>query len=314
MIISELQIEDLINKRSPKSVKEINVLRANGQLPVNVQVGATCGIYALQAAFQIKGSPIAPPARKRSFDDSTGGWRTKNISRGDSIRGLAKIHSLTKLGEIGSATDLVQLASHCGIAVTIKRFGSETELWKLIKDSVKAGKGIVMPYACADNDGSPAVAPNADSFAHWCLLFGCVEYTNNPDTVFMTTYGVYQEVLPKDLYQANQNIKDWAQQEWIKLAFWAKDDAPSANWQFWSRQWLPKKQSDLLDSIKMMAASTGQGMGLGVGDEQRVLHKVLDPPKPANYDLAPILKLVRKTADLQAAEYTKTLKNQCVVV
>jgi hypothetical protein len=60
MIISEIQIEDLINKRSPKSVKEINVLRANGQLPVNVQVGATCGIYALQAAFQIKGSPIAP--------------------------------------------------------------------------------------------------------------------------------------------------------------------------------------------------------------------------------------------------------------
>jgi hypothetical protein len=51
-----------------------------------------------------------------------------------------------------------------------------------------------MPYACADNDGTPAAAPNADSFAHWCLLFGCVEYTNNPDTVFRTTYGVYQEV------------------------------------------------------------------------------------------------------------------------
>jgi hypothetical protein len=313
MIISEVQIEDLINKRSPKSVKEINVLRANGQLPVNVQVGATCGIYALQAAFQIKGSPIAPPARKHSFDDSAGGWRTKNISRGDSMRGLAKIHNLTKLGEIGSATDLAQLASHCGVVVTIKRFGSETELWRLIKDSVKAGKGIVMPYACADDQGSPAAAPSATSFAHWCLLFGCVEYTNNPDTVFMTTYGVYQEVLPKDLYQANQNIKDWAQQGWIKLAFWAKD-ANSANWWFWNRQWLPQKQSELLDSIKMMASSTGQGMGFGVGDEQRVLHKVLDPPNPANYDLAPILKLVRKTADLQAAEYTKTLKNQCVVV
>ena len=129
----------------------------------------------------------------------------------------------------------------------------------------------------------------------------------------MTTYGVYQEVLPQDLYQANQNIKDWAQQEWIKLAFWAKD-AHSANWWFWNRQWLPKKQSELLDSIKMIAASTGQGMGLGVGDGQGVLHKVLDPPNPPNYDLAPILKVVRKTADLQATEYTKTLKNQCVVV
>jgi hypothetical protein len=89
MIISAAQIEDLINKRSPKSVKEISVLRAMG-LPVNVQVGATCGIYALQAAFQIKGSPIAPPARKHSFDDPTGGWRTKNKSRGVLCAGLPK--------------------------------------------------------------------------------------------------------------------------------------------------------------------------------------------------------------------------------
>ena len=63
-----------------------------------------------------------------------------------------------------------------------------------------------------------------------------------------------------------------------------------------------------------MVASTPAGMGVGIGDEQRVLHKVLDPPNAANYDLAPILKLVRKTADLQATEYTKTLKNKCVVV
>ena len=224
MMISEAEIEDLVNKRSPKSVKEINVLRANGQLPVNVQVGATCGIYASSSCVSDQGwfSPIAPPARKQSFNDQTGDWRMKNKSHGDSMRGRAKIHNLTKLGEIGSATDLAQLASQCGIAVTIKRFGSETELWKLVKDSVKAGQGIVMPYACADDKGSPAVAPNANSFAHWCLLFGCVEYTNNPETVFMTTYGVYQEVLPKDLYQANQNINDWAQQEWIKLAFLAE--------------------------------------------------------------------------------------------
>src|SRR6476660_2111547 len=90
------EIEDRI--RNPKTYKitKIQVLRARGQLPENEQVGATCGIYALQAAFDIKGLRVAP--RKRVFGD----WRSDpTILRKHSIRGKAKEMGLTKIGEIG---------------------------------------------------------------------------------------------------------------------------------------------------------------------------------------------------------------------
>jgi hypothetical protein len=54
------EIEDRIKNPKTYKITKIQVLRARGQLPENEQVGATCGIYALQAAFDIKGLRVAP--------------------------------------------------------------------------------------------------------------------------------------------------------------------------------------------------------------------------------------------------------------
>jgi hypothetical protein len=194
-LISDAEIQKLINEPDRNNVAKIEVLRAEGQLPINKQVGATCGIYALDAAFQIRGLKIAP---------------RKNGDPGLSIRGQAKAMGLSKIGEISAAADMVKLAEAAigaagvvdqaaglGVAAAIKAFYSQQELWNLIVDAVNKGHGIVMPYACAGDDGAPAWSSrNADGFAHWCLLFGYVEYSKGYRRVFMTTYGNYQEVSP----------------------------------------------------------------------------------------------------------------------
>jgi hypothetical protein len=187
--MTDAEIEDRINHPKKYDITKIQVLRARGQLPENEQVGPTCGIYALQAAFDIKGNRIAP--RKQVFGD----WRaTGRFRPTDSIRGKVKAMGLSKIGEIGGAADLAALAGGLGIPVTVKRFGSEKELWALIVDAVNAGKGIVMPYACAGNDGAPAWSTGTDGFAHWCLVFGYAEFSTGSPRMFMTTYGNYLEV------------------------------------------------------------------------------------------------------------------------
>ena len=93
------EIEDRIKNPAFYGIAKIRVLRDKlNRLPVNKQVGATCGIYALQAALQMQGDKIAP--RKQVFGD----WRSNpGILRKDSIRGMAKEMGLTKIGEIGGA-------------------------------------------------------------------------------------------------------------------------------------------------------------------------------------------------------------------
>jgi hypothetical protein len=93
------EIEDRIKNPKTYKITKIQVLRARGKLPENKQVGATCGIYALQAAFDIKGNRIAP--RKQVFGD----WRSQGYGPTDSIRGKAKAMNLSKIGEIGGAAE-----------------------------------------------------------------------------------------------------------------------------------------------------------------------------------------------------------------
>jgi hypothetical protein len=85
-----LSVKDIIgraDKPSEFKIEEIRVLRAaNGLLPVNHQVGATCAIYALDAGLQIRGQMIAPP-RKR---DVPGYWSSQSHILSPSIRQQAK--------------------------------------------------------------------------------------------------------------------------------------------------------------------------------------------------------------------------------
>jgi len=303
------EIEDRIKNPKTYKITKIQVLRARGQLPENEQVGATCGIYALQAAFDIKGLRVAP--RKRVFGD----WRSDpTILRKHSIRGKAKEMGLTKIGEIGGAADLAALAAGLGVPVTVKRFGSEKELWTLIVDAVNAGKGIVMPYACAGNDGAPAWSTGADGFAHWCLVFGYVEYSTGSPRIFMTTYGKYLEITSSKMFKANQHIQDWPRQNWIKLTLWQKE--PNQNWGPFQDNWQAEAtlQNDLRERAKLFGAA---GWGFGIGTPTLLLHKVVDPPNPTHdLNIAPatLQKATLKSADLQKVEYTKSLCGQCVVV
>jgi hypothetical protein len=221
--MSQALIEDHVNRPERHNVKEIKVLRVGDELPINQQVGATCGIYALDAAMRIRGIEWAP--RKQFFDN----WRSKGIPTRGSIRGIAKESGLSKIGEISSAADMVKLAvqtegvvAHAvsqaaglGVNATVKTFYSEQELWILIANEVNKGHSVILPYACAGDDGAPAWW--SDGFAHWCLLFGYAEYSKGYRRVFMTTYGYYHGVLPIMLFKANQRIQDWPRQTWIKL-------------------------------------------------------------------------------------------------
>jgi hypothetical protein len=177
------------------------------------------GLLQIDSVNILGGCRIAP--RKQVFGD----WRSQGLGADQSIRGMAKKKGLTKIGEIGGAADLMALAASLGVAAKakIERFASSDELWKIIVVAVNAGNGIVMPYACAGNDGEPAWSTGADGFAHWCLLFGYAEYLKGSLRVFMTTYGNYLEVSPNKLFKANQCIQDWARQNWIKLTLWQKE-------------------------------------------------------------------------------------------
>ena len=96
--MTSAEIEYRIKNPASYGITKIRVLLAGRQLPVNKQVGATCGIYALQAALEIQGERIAP--RKQALRD----WRSNPaILRKHSIRGMAKEMGLTKIGEIGGA-------------------------------------------------------------------------------------------------------------------------------------------------------------------------------------------------------------------
>lgn len=305
------EIEDEIKNHARYGITKIRVLRAEGQIPVNKQVGATCGIYALDAALRIQGHDIAPP-RKRQEDPD---WRSLSMPRNRSIRGKAKEMGLTKIGEIGGARDLAALAGGLGIQVEIKQFGSKDELWTLIRDAVDAGKGIVMPYACVGDDGAPAWSVGADGFAHWCLLFGYAEYSEGAPRVFMTTYGNYLEVSPFRLFKANQRIQDWPRQNWIKLTLWQRRPNMT-DWEPFEDNWQADAtlRNDLGERAKLFGAA---GWGFGIGTPQQLLHSVIDPPNPTynlNIASAVLQKATLKSADLQKVEYTKTLRGQCVVV
>ena len=63
------EIQDRINNPSKHGITKIRLLRdKRNQLPVNKQVGATCGIYALQAPLQIQGDRVAPRKQEHLED------------------------------------------------------------------------------------------------------------------------------------------------------------------------------------------------------------------------------------------------------
>jgi hypothetical protein len=327
MLITDGEIEEL-ERNKEKNAAKIKVLRAHGELPINKQAGATCGIYALDAALRIRGLMYAP--RKQYFNDDEQNWRDKGFLKSGSIRGIAKDMNLSKIGEISSVADMENLANATqrvaavadeaagmGVQVAIKKFYSQEELWRLIVDEVDKGHAILMPYACAGDDGAPAWSYKIDGFAHWCLLFGYVEYSKGSQRVFMTTYGHYHEVAPYSLFKANQRIQDWPRQTWIKLFYWLKQP-PKPEFQCWKAEWM--REDTALDTIKGHTQSFVQevpGWGFGFGTKVELLYRIIDPPNltpKLNFSIQAVKNAKAKSEIVKEVQYTQTFCSQCVVV
>ena len=325
MRMSQTSIEDHVSRPDRHNVKQIKVLRVGNELPMNYQVGATCGIYALDAAMQIQGIQWAP--RKQFFGD----WRKKGIQTFGSIRGIAKDSGLSKIGEISSAADMVKLAEQAvgvathaveqaaglGVNAKAKTFYSEQELWILVANEVNKGHSVIFPYACAGDDGAPAWW--SDGFAHWCLLFGYAEYLKGYQRIFMTTYGYYHGVLPVMLFKANQRIQDWPRQTWIKLFYWMKEPGKSKfNESPWKAEWLAKSTAvNTISEHTELFKQYYPGAGLAFGTKDAPLHTLIDPPnlKPnLNFSIDTVKSAKVKSEVIEEVQYTKTFRGQCVVI
>jgi len=305
MLTTAERIDDQIAHPGTYKILDIKVLKAHAQIPVNVQAGPDCGIYALNAALQIRGKAFAP----RNID------RDETTADAPSLRWAAKHdpNPISKIGEISSAVDLAKLSSWFGIVAEVQRFGSPEELWDRIRNAVAANRAVVLPYSCQGDDGAPAWSRHSSGFTHWCLLFGHVTYSSvSKPRVFLTTYGYYHEVAPYELFKSNQRIQDWPGQNWVKVVLWFKP--PGKDWEIWKTDW--RAESTLQKSLKETASATGRGIGFGIGDKTQVMHKFVDPENGNNLDIAPALlkKLQIKEAYIESAEYSRTLSGQAVVV
>ena len=212
---------------------------------------------------------------------------------------------------------VVEEAASLGVNAATKKFYSQQELWKLIVDAVNEDHAILMPYSCAGDDGAPAWSYKIDGFAHWCLLFGYVEYSKGSQRVFMTTYGHYHEVAPYSLFKANQRIQDWPRQTWIKLFYWLKQP-PKPEFQCWKAEWM--REDTALDTIKGHTQSFVQevpGWGFGFGTKVELLYRIIDPPNltpKLNFSIQAVKNAKAKSEIVKEVQYTQTFCSQCVVV
>jgi hypothetical protein len=261
----------------------------------------------LDAALRVKGIAIAPRKQNNEARDHTE----------DSFRKRAKIMHLSKIGEIGRAIDLFYLAASYGIKVEQKSFFSEKKLWEIMVKSLDENRCVVLPYACANDNGEPAWQKSeTPGFAHWCLVFGYAVGISRSETlrrVFMTTYGKYNEVSPFRLYWGNRQLQDWPRQTWIKVTFWIKKPKET-EWRFWKNEWLNEK--NFLTDIKEYATSVlNAGYDFAIGKERTNLFKLIVSGQRTNTLTAAMVQEAKiRPADLPAVKYSLTLANECVVV
>lgn len=299
-----------------------------GQPPENLQVGATCGIYSLDGALRLHGGWYAPPRHLGSIDPIT------RLSR-PSARHTAKLHG-SVIGEISSCEAVQSLAACQGYALSeIKSVDSPSALWRLVVESARHNRGIVMPYMCC-KDGEPA-GSTGDGFAHWCLVFGGVKNAKGEERLFAITYGNYRIWSTRLLQESNAAIRDWEQQYWIKCPVWyyppnaAPPAFPRAN--IWQRardnDWLklsddPNDPAGSLETIANWAhgaytAIPQWGFGLGNNDTKSGPEVVIVRPGGPQPNLPIPSGWLRQrrgatVRELKKIEYSKTMAGRCVVV
>jgi hypothetical protein len=299
--------------------------REEDGLPVNLQEGTTCGIYALHAATKVLNKPYAPPPPRKQ-EGRLGGdpdWRQKwerggsiPAERPVSIRSIAKKgpDPLSKIGEINGVDDMHKLAAKLGIASQILTFSDVNQLWVHIVNSIKAGHAIVFPYTAANSLGEVAGIKKPDDFTHWTLLCGYSE-SQTSRFVFMNTYGGYHKDHVLDLFNSNMAIQDWSAQKWIKVTLWIKDGAE--DWKRWKNEWLPDLDKEVF-LLSMAEGAKQDKIGFAIGTKGKRLYTLFDPGSPSSPP-APIPKSlpdyeINRAVEFRDMPYKANMAGKCIVV
>jgi len=318
-------ISEMWKHPKEKNLNAINLIfNSEGDgLPVNIQVGTSCGIYALHAATNVLGRRIAPPARKQDADkDWRRKWEAKGSNPADRPRSIRSEaingpDRLGQIGEINGADDLHKLAARMGIATEILTFGDVGQLWEHVVRSVDLGHAIVFPYTAANGLGEVARARGPDDFTHWGLLCGYSETRTPSFFIFMTTYGGYHMDHVTHLFESNRAIQDWSAQKWIKITLWTKE-SPN-DWKRWKSEWIPdhNKKQILLD---MAETAKKANLGFAFGTKDKPLYTLVEPP--GGPPLSPRSRIpdslpddqINKSVEFTDMPYKANMIGKCVVV
>ncbi|BAI74685.1 hypothetical protein AZL_b00220 (plasmid) [Azospirillum sp. B510] len=168
------------------------------------QRGPTCGIYALWKALshkELSGGKVLPPPTKHkaSFPDNK-----------TSLRSIAKLAGLTKIGEVFAAEHVGLLAKSVGYeGGKVIGFKDAGELFTLVKSAVDNGQFVMMAFSVGSKGEPDLTGLNP----HWCLIFGYWEATHELAVTHWKEFFVFPVA---NLFQSNTKLLPFPKSEWSK--------------------------------------------------------------------------------------------------
>lgn len=263
------------------------------------QRGGTCGIYALDGAFKMRGHHAAVPRRS----DVDGPYTT-------SLRQIAKKMNVTKIGELNDVEHISTLAMQTGYSAgEVKTFTNADELWAIVTMAIKNKGAVVMPFLCRDDTGDLS---QSGGFAHYCLLFGFGKQFSVRQ-VYAANYGLYQLWSIESLLESNFAIRDWEKQQWTKVMLWIKG-ANEKDFSPYRPEWI--SQSDMHESLDAYATAYNEAhFQLGIETKDATVHEWKPGPQHKSKNQQTAAKMcVMKSTTIPQADMTKTMKGKCFVV
>lgn len=192
-----------------KSVPHITDYTIKHRIKCFEQRGQTCGMYALEAAFNAFNINFPATAQHNI--------KTRNIfgkySGQDyaSIRCLAKLSNNTKIGEIFDVGDMVWFAKQKGLYGQVANIGNLNEFKKQMQDTIDWERLIIIAFYPKDTgkDKGYPDASGGKSGAHWGILFGYnFKDASKLRVLVAHGWGGYFDFLLNDLHQSNTNLKE----------------------------------------------------------------------------------------------------------
>ncbi|MGB3205053.1 MAG: hypothetical protein WBB28_08700 [Crinalium sp.] len=141
-----------------------------------------------------------------------------------SLRLLAKIKGITKIGEIFSSRDMVTLANDIRLNAFEMHYQANHNILSLseeIKKQLARGKYILAPFG-VDVQGKPQQVGDRP---HWCIIYAWKKYkdssffglkTNEITQVEVNHWGTKYTFNLQNLAQSNAVLQDFPAQTWVK--------------------------------------------------------------------------------------------------